>query len=101
MAAICTECKRFRLDGRTMCKCGESKHIYTLITLNLRCEWCKDLFTWKLREMNRIPDGIRRCCTNSCAAKLRHWEKERKNERIESVVQGKQREGVLSSEACG
>jgi hypothetical protein len=97
MAAICSECHRFRLDGRTLCKCGESKHTYAMITLNLRCTWCFKLFTWKVREMNRMPEGIRRCCSNSCAAKLRHWEEERKIERTSGMVQGKQCEGITAS----
>jgi len=78
MGAICSICNSVRMDGRTKCKCGATKHTYTRPTLNLRCSWCKELFVWTPVSLARINYGIPNCCTRKCRASLATWERNRK-----------------------
>jgi hypothetical protein len=47
----------------------------------LRCEWCKQLFPWRTRQ---IIDGPVRCCSLNHLALLRAWERERLTDRVPS-----------------
>jgi hypothetical protein len=78
MGAICSVCNAVRMDGRTKCKCGSTKHTSTKLTLNLRCLWCKQLFPWKPRGWGDMKTRIPQCCTDKCRGKLISWERDRK-----------------------
>lgn len=63
-------------DGRGRCKvCGEYR---PKLVLNLRCEWCKELFTWEPRSVYAMsPSQIRRTCRKRCQTALAVYENNR------------------------
>lgn len=80
MAAICSVCGSFRLDARKKCRCGAIKHTFVLPALNLRCEWCKQLFVWTPKRIYQI-EKFRRTCSDRCAGRLTNWEYEKRGNR--------------------
>ncbi len=48
-----------------------------LPTLNLRCEWCKILFSWKLRTNYIGQHGVPHTCTDRCAGRLKQFKNPR------------------------
>ena len=60
-------------DGRGVCKfCGEHR---PKLVLRLRCEWCKQLFTWTPRSVEMIDRmRVRRACGTRCQAALSSYE---------------------------
>lgn len=46
--------------------------------VNLRCEWCKQLFAYKVKS--HAP--VKRCCCEVCKGHLLAWENERKRAKV-------------------
>jgi hypothetical protein len=61
------------MEGRGRCTtCGERR---PKLVLNLRCEWCKELFIWKPRSAEMIERmRVRRTCGVRCKSALQSWE---------------------------
>jgi hypothetical protein len=45
------------------------------LVVNLRCEWCKELFAWEPRYHSDILRRLPRTCTSRCGGRLREWER--------------------------
>lgn len=52
---------------------GSKPYVRDLV-VNLRCEWCKELFRWPVRYKANIEKRIPRTCSDRCRAQLRNWE---------------------------
>lgn len=43
------------------------------LVVNLRCEWCKELFPWRPRWKKNVDKRLPNCCSQRCAGRLRDW----------------------------
>ena len=57
-----------------------------LLTLHLRCEWCKELFAWTPRTMGEGAN-FPRCCSVAHASRLRSWQIDRATELVPSPAE--------------
>ena len=60
-------------DGRGRCTvCGILR---PKLVVHIRCEWCKELFTWKPRNAEMLErQGVRRTCGDRCRNALHSFE---------------------------
>jgi hypothetical protein len=67
---------------------GRTKFLYCrLPVLNLRCEWCKQLFQWKPKNTHQVLNQYRCTCGEKCKGRLASWEFEKAKGKHEIVAQ--------------